>query len=120
MRRGEVLLVNLDPVKPGEAAKTRPCVVVSNDGSNTAVAGHRRGTVTIVPLTSTTAAVGADFQVLIDSREAMLAMGLSRPSKVQAEQVRAVSLERVGEPIGWAPAPVMRDIDTALRFHLSL
>ncbi|MFV9673628.1 MAG: type II toxin-antitoxin system PemK/MazF family toxin, partial [Acidimicrobiia bacterium] len=32
MLRGEIRLVDLDPALRGEAAKTRPAVIVSNDG----------------------------------------------------------------------------------------
>jgi len=46
--RGEVWLVNLDPVIGGEIAKTRPGVVVSPDELNAHL-----GTVIVAPLTST-------------------------------------------------------------------
>lgn len=120
MRRGEVLLVDLEPVKPGEASKRRPCIVVSNNGSNAAVERHARGTITIVPLTSNVSTVRDSFQVLVDDPSALTSMGLSRVSKAQAEQVRTVSFERVGETLGWTPPAVTGAIDVALRFHLSL
>ena len=43
MQRGEVRLVNLDPVRGAEADKRRPAVIVSNDAANTAAAreAHR-------------------------------------------------------------------------------
>ena len=34
MHRGEVRLVDLDPVRGSEASKRRPAVIVSNDGAN--------------------------------------------------------------------------------------
>ena len=120
MRRGEVVLVDLDPVRPGEASKKRPCVIVSNDGANTAAARLGRGAITVVPLTSNLARIHSDFQVSIADGAALRAMGLSGASKVQAEQVRSVSTERLGDTLGWAPPHVLRDIDNALRFHLSL
>ena len=39
MLRGEIRLVNLDPVLGAEANKRRPAVIVSNDGAN-ATAGR--------------------------------------------------------------------------------
>ncbi|MDJ0378380.1 type II toxin-antitoxin system PemK/MazF family toxin [Cryobacterium sp. PH31-L1] len=120
MRRGEVRLVSLDPALPGEASKTRPCIVVSNDAANTAASRFGRGSVTIVPLTSSTGLAHPDFQILVDDEVELRQMGLARQSKIQAEQVRTIALSRIGELGGWTPLRVMRQVDDALRFHLSL
>jgi len=56
------------------------------------------------------------FQVFIPAHES----GLERDSKVQAEQVRSVSIERVSRALGSVPAPLMLRVDDALRLHLSL
>ncbi len=120
MRRGQVVGVRLDPTEPSEASKTRPCIVVSNDGANFAATSLGRGTITIVPLTSNVSKVRAEFQVLIDDPEAIGEMGLTSASKAQAEQVRTVSVERLAAITGWVPAWVMRQVDDALKFHLSL
>ena len=44
----------------------------------------------------------------------------SAVSKAQAEQVRSISVERVGRLIGHAPFDVMAHLDDALRLHLAL
>lgn len=41
-------------------------------------------------------------------------------SKAQAEQVRAVDVERLGPALGFLPASMMQDVDQALRLHLHL
>ena len=46
--------------------------------------------------------------------------GLPRDSKAQAEQVRAVSVDRVAERIGTVPAELMLKVDEALRLHFGL
>ena len=46
MRRGEIRLVDLEPVKGAEANKRRPAVIVSNDGANTTAARLNRGVIT--------------------------------------------------------------------------
>lgn len=46
--------------------------------------------------------------------------GLRVDSKAQAEQVRSVAVERVGEVLGVVPAGVMVELDDALRLHLNL
>src|SRR3954447_3363166 len=115
MHRGEIRLVNLDPVRGAEADKRRPAVVVSNDGANLAAARLGRGVVTIVPVTSATERVHP-FQVLLPAGET----GLRHDSKAQAEQVRAVAVERVGARVGALPPALASALDEALRLPLAL
>src|SRR5438874_12576520 len=115
MRRGEIRLVDLGPVRGAEADKRRPAVIVSNDGANLAAARLGRGVVTVVPVTSATERV-YPFQVLLPAAET----GLRTDSKAQAEQVRAVAVERFGARVGALPPALMRDLDEALRLHLAL
>jgi len=115
-----VVAVRLDPAEAGEAAKTRPCLVVSNDGANEAATVRGRGTITIVPLTTNVTNARGEFQVLVSDSEALESMGLQSTSKVQTEQVRTVSVERLADVRGVAPGWVMQQVDHALRFHLSL
>jgi mRNA interferase MazF len=56
------------------------------------------------------------FQVLLPAAET----GLDRDSKAQAEQIRSISVERVGDQLGVIPNAIMLDIDEALRLHLGL
>jgi mRNA interferase MazF len=115
MRRGEIRIVDLDPHRGSEANKRRPAVIVSNDGANAVASRLGRGVITIVPITANIERV-YPFQVLLPAE----ATGLQRDSKAQAEQVRSVALERVGEQIGQVPAAIMLDVDEALRLHLAL
>ena len=108
-------MVDLDPARTGEAGKRRPAVVVSNDGANSAAARLGHGVVTVVPVTSSVERV-YPFQVLVSAGET----GFPRDSKAQAEQVRAVSVDRVAERIGTVPAGLMLEVDEALRLHLGL
>ncbi|MET3808667.1 mRNA interferase MazF [Nakamurella sp. UYEF19] len=115
MRRGEIRLVDLDPVRGSEANKQRPAVVVSNDRANSVAQRLGRGVVTVVPLTSNVARV-FPFQVLIPAD----IVGLRVASKAQAEQVRSVAVERVGPSLGLLQASLLAEIDDALRLHLDL
>jgi mRNA interferase MazF len=45
---------------------------------------------------------------------------MDRDSKAQAEQIRSVAVERVGERLGVVPNALMLDIDEALRLYLGL
>lgn len=115
MRRGEIRIVNLSPTIGAEAARTRPAVIVSNDGANTTAARMGRGVVAVVPITTNTERVHP-FQVLLTSDDT----GLKHDSKAQAEQVRSISVERVGRLIGQIPVDLMAHLDNALRLHLAL
>lgn len=115
MRRGEIRLVDLDPVRGSEADKRRPAIVVSNDRANAAAERLERGVVTVVPLTSSTTRI-FPFQVLVPAGQS----GLRIDSKAQAEQVRSVAVERLGPALGRLSMPIMGEIDDALRLHLEL
>ena len=74
-----------------------------------------RGVITIVPVTSNVARV-FPFQTLLPAG----LTGLPVDSKAQAEQVRSVSVERLGPVVATVPAPLMLELDDALRLHLQL
>lgn len=115
MRRGEIRVADLAPVRGSEADKCRPTVIVSNDGANRTAERLGRGVVTVVPLTSNTTRTHP-FQVLLPADET----GLAETSKAQAEQVRSVAVERLGPAVGMIPHVSMMALDDALRVHLAL
>ncbi|WP_243695164.1 type II toxin-antitoxin system PemK/MazF family toxin [Agromyces protaetiae] len=109
------MLVELDPHRGAEQGKTRPAVIVSNDGANAAAARSDYGVITVVPLTSNVRTI-RPYQALIPRDRS----GLPVDSKAQTEQVRSISTERVVNAIGWLDAELMAEVDEALRVHLSL
>jgi mRNA interferase MazF len=115
MRRGEVRLTDLDPARGSEAGKRRPAVIVSNDRANGTADRLGRGVVTVVPMTSNVARV-FPFQVLLPAEQT----GLRVDSKAQAEQVRSVSVDRIGPLLGTVELSLMEQLDDALRLHLHL
>ena len=115
MRRGDIVWADFGPARESEAAKRRPAVVVSNDGANRSVERHGRGVIVVVPLTTSIDRVHP-FQVLIPRERT----GLPRTSKAQVEQIRAVSLTRIGETIGHVPESLLAELNGALRLQLDL
>ncbi len=115
MRRGEIYQVELDPAYGAEASKTRPAVIVSNDGANSTATRLGRGVVTVVPVTSNTKQI-YPFQVMLPAAST----GLPRDSKAQAEQVRSIAVERIGASAGLVPHDLLDQLDQALRLHLDL
>jgi len=85
IRRGEVILVDLDPTRGAEIQRTRPCVVVSPDDLN----AHLR-TVIVAPLTT----FGQPFPFRVPCRF------LNRSGQVVTDQLRTVDRERLVRHLG--------------------
>lgn len=115
MQRGEVRLVDLEPARGSEADKRRPAVIVSNDRANATAHRLGRGVITVVPLTSNVTRV-YPFQTFLAAE----LTGLRLDSKAQAEQIRSVTVERIGPVLCRLPAAVMSELAEALRLHLQL
>jgi mRNA interferase MazF len=108
MERGDVFLVNLDPVVGSEVGKTRPAIVLQND-----LANRSSPTVTVIPISSQLERL-FPFQVRIPAGEG----GLRRESKALCEQIRTLSRERLLERLGRLSAERLMEIRTALDRHL--
>ena len=115
MRRGDIHFVDLEPARGAEASKRHPAVIVSNDLANATAQRLGRGVITIVPVTSNIERI-YPFQVLLPAADT----GLDHDSKAQAEQIRSVAVERVGDRMGVVPNMVMLDLEEAMRLHLGL
>ena len=111
MKRGEIYYANLSPAVGSEIAKRRPVLIISNDINNRAAT-----TVTILPLTSNVSRV-YPFEVLLQPSDS----GLPKLSKVQAQQVRTISKQRIsGDVVGSLREGLMQLVDAALKLHLAL
>ena len=116
MRRGDVFLADLEPVRGSEANKARPVVLVGNNAALAAVDRFGRGVVTVVPCNSNATLRGAMHVLLHPTR----LNGLTTPSKAQAEQVRSIDVDRLQDQLGRLGVDDLESVDAALRFHLSL
>lgn len=108
IQRGDVFLVNLDPVVGSEVGKTRPAIVLQNEMAN-----RTSPTVTVVPLSTRVERV-FPFQVLIPAGEG----GLTRDSKALCEQIRTLSIKRLIQHLGSLAPERVDEIRTALDRHL--
>ncbi|MDR1442386.1 MAG: type II toxin-antitoxin system PemK/MazF family toxin [Bifidobacteriaceae bacterium] len=115
MRRGEIWWANFEPGLGAEANRARPAVVVSRDAGNEAAAELGVGVVTVVPLTSMVGRI-YPFEVFCPATSS----GLSRDSKAQVPQIRAVDVRRFSEMSGALDEATMAAIDQAIRLHLAL
>ena len=100
-RRGEVYWTQLDPARGHEQAKTRPCVILSDTLIN-----QRRGTVVVVPLTTTTQPAHPPLLVATPS------MGPN--AKARTEHVRAVDKSRTGRLAGALSEADLEELSRAM------
>ena len=108
--RGEVWTVNLNPTIGREQAGMRPALIVSADPLNASA----RGLVIVLPITST--ARSFPSHISVDPPEA----GLTKPSQVMTEQIRAISKERLVRRIGTCSGTTLDQVDQTLRFVLGM
>jgi len=108
MERGEIYMVDFDPVVGSETGKIRPAIVLQNE-----LANRSSPTVTVVPLTSSLTRV-FPFQVRLAAGEG----GLEQESKALCEQIRTVSRDRCRQRLGKLSAQRMNEIRKALDRHL--
>ena len=116
MRRGDVFLADLEPIRGSEANKARPVVLVGNGASLSAAARFGRGVVTVVPCTSNLSIRGAMHVALGPTK----LNGLRVLSKAQAEQVRSIDVGRLIRLLGKLGPSDLAAVEDALRYHLSL
>lgn len=108
--KGEIYWANLSPTVGSEISKTRPVLIVSNDINNQFAA-----TVSILPLTSTTAKI-YPFEVFLSKGESNLA----HDSKAKANQIRMIDKERIGAKIGKISELKLNEIENAIFIHLGI
>lgn len=108
--RGDVWLVDLNPVRGHEQAGRRPAIVISDDTFNHGPAGL----VVVVPLTTTWR--GIPLHVPVAPPEG----GLRSPSYAKCEDVRSISAERLVERWGALERSTLAQIEDRLRILLDL
>lgn len=91
-RRGDVLLVELDPTRGSEIRKTRPCVVVSPDELNR----HLR-TLIVAPMTTGGQAYPWRVACRFQQKDGFIAL----------DQLRTIDRERVTRKLGRLAPPAL-------------
>jgi len=110
IRRGDVVIIQLDPAEGHEMQKTRPAVVVQND------VGNKNSKTTIVaPATGTYRSY--PFEVLVEASDSPF----EKDSSVRLDQIRVVSVEkRIHSVAGSLADSTVGEIDDALKVSLGL
>jgi len=95
---GEIWVVDLDPVRPGEPGKDRPCVVISNNSYN----AHAPALL-VLPISTYQA---TPVSPLI---HASIRTGLAVDSSILSLHIRAVVRSRFQRRIGRASQPLIEE-----------
>ncbi len=110
VRRGDVVVANLDPTIGVEIKKTRPVIVLSNDSIN-----QFSQLIVVVPLTKNTAHLSPSH--------ALIPKGVGRltfASKAVTEQVKAVDKRRLVKRLGSLSPSLLAQVERALKNTFAL
>jgi mRNA interferase MazF len=111
--RGDIYLVNLDPIISKEIGKARPAVVIQND------IGNRYSPVTIIAPISSTNEVTKPLPIMVFLKSS--ASGLKVDSYIDCGQIRTVDKEkRLIKKFGSLEKEKMKEVDQAIKISLSL
>ena len=111
--RGDVYLVNLDPIIGKEIGKARPSVIIQND------IGNKFSPVTIIAPISSVKEITKPLPIMIFLKKGE--GGLSEDSYVDCGQIRTVDRDqRLITKFGTLDKNKMIEVDKALKISLSL
>jgi len=111
IKRGDIVLTDLEPVKGSEQGKTRPCLVIQND------VGNRISPTTIIAAITSKTEKEYPFMVHVQKSEG----NLPKDSTILLNQVRTVSIEhRIIRKLGTLKPSTMKKVDEALKTSLAL
>ncbi len=111
IRRGDVVLVNLEPVVGSEQGKVRPAVVIQND------IGNEFSPLTIVaPITSKIFSKEYPTNVLLARADS----GLKNDSTILLNQIRTIDKSRVRRRVAMLRSGIMGRVDNAIKASLGL
>ncbi|MGA2764794.1 MAG: type II toxin-antitoxin system PemK/MazF family toxin [Spirochaetia bacterium] len=95
IKRGDVVLVILDPTVGSEIRKTRPCLVVSPDELN-----GNLGTVIVAPMTTRWHAFPTRISCAFQGKTGYVVL----------DQIRTIDSDRVARPLGRLPEPTLSKV----------
>lgn len=112
-RRGDIVLVDLEPVRRSEQGRVRLCIIVQNDIANTF-----SPVTNIIPVTDLKN-VRKWYPCLVNLKKDE--SGLEKDSVAQCNQIRTIDAgRRIIKQIGHISVQKMIEIDRALKIQLAL
>ncbi len=111
IKRGEIMLANLNPVKGSEQGGVRPVLVIQNNISN-----QLSPTIIVAPITSVRYDKEYPTDVFISRDES----GLNKDSRVLLNQIKTIDKRRIINKISYLNSFIMHKVDLAIKASLGL
>jgi mRNA interferase MazF len=108
VNRGDVWLIDLNPVIGHEQAGLRPALIISDNMFNHSLADM----VIIVPITSKFRNIPTHIELIVNF--------LKTRSYIRTEDIRSVSTRRLTKKIGSVDAEVISLVETRIKYLLGL
>lgn len=111
LQRGDIILLDLDPIKGHEQGGERPCVIIQND------IGNKFSPLTIIaPITSSTKKKDFPTSVFLPKELS----GLNYDSIINCSQIRVIDKSRIINKLTKVDKSIYFGLDKALKVSLAL
>lgn len=111
IKRGEIILVNLESIKGSEQGGIRPVLIIQNDVSN-----ENSPTTIIAPITSKIYSKNFPTNVFITKQDSKL----DKDSTILLNQIRTIDKQRIIKRISTLSNFIMNKVDFAIKISLGL
>jgi len=111
IKRGDIFLANLEPVRGSEQGGIRPCLVIQNDISN-----KHSPVIIIAAITSKKFSKEFPTNVFISKKDSKL----DRDSTILLNQIRTIDKLRLIKRVSTLENLLMKIVDSAIRISLGL
>ena len=111
IKRGEIFLTNLEPVKGSEQGGIRPVLIIQNDIGN-----QYSTTIIVAPITSRIFEKEFPTNVFVSKKDSKL----DKDSTILLNQIRTIDKRRIIKRIGVLDSFTMNKVDRALKISLAL
>ena len=109
--RGDVVLVNLEPVVGSEQGRVRPVVIIQNNISN-----FHSPTTIIAPITSKVYDKEYPTNVFLDKNDSKL----DKDSTILLNQIRTIDKQRIVKKLSFLNEGIMKKADLAIKISLGI
>jgi len=111
IKRGDVVLVNLDPVVGSEQGKIRPVLIIQNNISN------EYSPITIIaPITSKIYSKEFPTNVFLPKKDS----GLDKDSTILLNQIRTIDKSRISKRLSAVNEQIMKRVNMSIKSSLDL
>ena len=111
IKKGDIVLVNLEPIKGSEQGCIRPCLIIQNNQ------GNKCSPLTIIaPLTSKAFTKEFPTNVVVSKEDS----GLNKNSTILLNQIRTIDKRRITRKVSSLSAEIMSKVEMAIKISLDL